>query len=308
MLLKDGSYTIFKKESELIKRCSKDEVRYIILDISTPLKGPVHTLVKPKHLSTNEVECHVDLYILYAAEDCPSSDASTFNYMLSADNVNSRYNIYPLIKQMIDFNYYKNNMDLIDSEITIENISISLEDKNIEINEEVSDKYIDKSFKDSRLITSVYNSVGESHVILKNGKWYATISIPMEFDFILFNMKSSESMYLLSYKEYLTFNSIISVTIKIFGKCEDDYDTLQYGELYETEDNYIQASDIYSILETCLYFPQYVELERMICNSRMALVIELESITRSCKLLITEKEYDVNTIKIFDIFNKLLYL
>jgi len=307
ILNKDGTYEIIKNEAK-IERSIKN-AKYIIIDISTALKGPVCTLIKPKYLSSEKVDCQIDLLLIYAATDCPASDTSTFHYSLPLDSINHRYNIYPLMKQMIDFNYYKCEFDIVDTEITIDNISVLFDGKvAIEINEDIMDEYIDKTFKQLKLITSVLELEDENHIILKNNKWYASSEIPTHFDYILYNIKGNESLYLLTEKQFNRFCLIDSVSIKMY-RC---YDDITYHksttDVFEDEDNYITTTGISNILTSCLYFPQYIELEKNIYNSKMALTISIETPIKIYNLKITEKEFNNNPIELFNIINKLLQL
>lgn len=307
IILKDNeTYEIIKNESKIKNKL--EDAKYVVVDISTPLKGPVHTIVKPKHLSDEKMDCNVDLLVLYAAVDCPASDTSSFHYPLPVDNLSHRYNIYPLISQMIDFNYYKSMFDIVDTEITIENITITFsEGTTVEINEDMLDEYVEKIFKKLKLITSVKDLELE-HIILKGNKWYKSTSIPKQFDYILYNIKGNESMYLLSEKQFNRLCLIDELSIKMYGRYEYYLDFNTNDDKFEEEDNYINAVGINDILSSCLYFPQYIELEKSIYQSRMALKISLETFVKTFNLVITEKEFNENPIQLFNIINKLLQL
>lgn len=307
-LLKDGTYTLYKKIDKVMDDLS--ELKYMIFDISTSLKGPVHTLVKPKYISNEKLDCSVDITVLYASFDCPSSDTTTIQYNLPIDKISNRYNIYPLIKQMWDFNYYKDYMDIVDTALTIVNISLKIGNNIIEINEDISENEIEKIFKSYKIITNVI-SLKEKHIILYKNKWFLSKTIPNKFDFILYNLKTNESLYLLSYNQYKRFEDIYSFSIQMFDRWHvEDYDNITYGENYDyiDPDNYIDSDNLTSILESCLYFPQYIELEKYIYHNKMGVVLNIETSVKNFSLLVSEKEFVEYPIKVFDIINKIIQM
>lgn len=306
ILNNDGSYELIKKGSKIDNRM--DNAKYVVVDISTPLKGPIHTIIKPKYFSNEKLDCKVDLLVLYAAVDCPASDTSTFHYSLLLDNLNHRYNIYPLIQQMIDFNFYKSEFAIIDTEITIINITITFDNNTIiEINEDTMDENLQEIFKKLKLLTSV-SKLDNNHIILKNNKWYASDVIPLHFDYIIYNIKESESMYLLTEKQFNRLCIIDELSITMYGRYGYYLDFNKTTDIFDAEDNYINAHGIANILRSCLYFPQYIELEKFIYHSKMVLKILVDTFIKTYNLVVTDEEFDNNPIQLFNIVNKLLQL
>lgn len=304
-LFKDKSYKIVKN-AKIINKYLND-IKYIVLDISTFMKGPTHTIVKPKYYNDGEKDVVVKMNVSYSFPDCPGDDITTFKYTLKIDSPNSRYNVYPLMNQMMAFNGFKYDSNIIDSEINIDFIELCFNDLNEEIviDEDTEEEDISKIFKELKMLTNE-STLKKKHIILDKGEWFNTNHIPKKFDYILYNISGIETLYLLSYKEFMILKNINMCTIKMFRKYRYE-NSLNYADEEVDEDNSLDSTNVNEILEMCLYFPQYIELEKIIYSNTMHLEIELETDYRKYRVYISEKEYRDNyQLSLFDIINKII--
>lgn len=307
-LYKDRTYKIIKKDKDISRKLK--DTKYIIVDIATFMKGPTHTLVKPKFYNETNDKVTLNLSVSYRSPDCPGNDISNFEYSLNADSLNTRYNIYPLMNQMMVFNDFKYEMDVIDTEINIDTIEIYFDNNKttISVNEDLEDNDISNIFKKLKMITSVI-SLGGDHIILKNGKWEETTSIPKLFDYILYNTVDSESLYLLDMMQYEILTSITKCTISMYRNFDYELFFDENDMTNPDEDNYLCSQNISQLLDICLYFPQYLELEKLIYDNAMRINIEIETKYKTYELNISEKEYRKEyQLSLFDIINKILSL
>lgn len=301
----DGTYKKINKVEKILKH--KNEIVWYLIDISTKLKGPVYTISKT--LSLDKINMiKILLTIVYNVEDCPYSDASTLHYTINIDTIEKFYSIYPLINQMMTYNMYRENFYLVSKDIIISNIEIEADNTIIEIDENDEDYMITKAFKRLNMTTSVYKLMGVKFIILDNkNHWYISKDIPDDFYKIGLHVIGTESLYLLSRKQFIRLSSIKSMTINIGYDIENDCKVYD-DESYILEDNTIDCNSIEAILSTCMFFPQMMSLERAVYDVSSEITIDIDLYNgNNYHLSITEKEAR-NPIFLFDIINKIIQI
>lgn len=306
-LMKNHNVKFYKKDKKILKDI--DEIKYLLVNISTPLKGRLYTLAKSKdvHDIKDDDICEIDMDISYANVDVPCCDSTVLKSRIPIKSINNKFCIYPLLNEMYHFNYVKNEFIYIDNCINIDFIRFKLKNINIEIdNEDVDDVEINKIFKKHNMRTYLADVTGTNHIIIDNGKWYFSKKIPKVFDYILYNLHS-ESTYLLTYDEYIRLYTIEDLIIKIWDKTiYSEYEYIQ-NDINEIDcTNYIESKGVGNILEyVFLYFPQLIEMEKTIYKSKLSLEIIIETKYKNYRLSIAEKEVSEG-LCLFDIILKLL--
>ena len=319
-LLYDGRYKIYKNFEDV----SIPKVKYLVIDNSTILKGKTYTIIDASKIKDDGIRklgfMDLSMSISYAGIDTPCCNETTLQSNISLNGFEKVYSIYPLIKQLFSFNIYKDSYLSIDNMLSIDSITIKTKDKNkylicdnLEI-DDCDDLLIKKWFNDFNLKTDVYNLLGsDNHLILKNGKWYIDKHIPQKFDYIGYNLPDIETIYLLKEKQFSRLSLIKNISIDIYDRTDysEIYGDYEYSEPHyidEDFDNRLSCSSIEEFLQSCVYFPQLIELEKLIYGKNIALGITLSTPFLNYNLHITEEETRVNGICLFKIINKLLQM
>lgn len=305
-LYQNGDYKIFKNTKKMYKK--KEDFKYVVLDSSTGLKGPLHTLVNV--VCSEEYMKNVDILIKvsYNANDCPFSDTSTIKSHYDINSIEKFYSIYPLVRQMLNFNTFKNDFEYIDNEMNVDRITMHSDNFEIELDEEVEDDVIRKAFKEIKMMTYVRRAFKSRYLILDNDTWFFSKVIPKKFDYIGIEIEDMESFYLLTEEEYKRFRAITHLRIDFDNSTI--YTDTYYHDLIETmypadNHNYMECMSLKSILETAIFLPQLLILEQYVYNSSAFLQLEIDTLHKSYHLNITDKETQ-SGICLFDIINKLL--
>lgn len=307
-LMKDNSYKIFEKDKEIKK--DNQNLKYLIVDISTKLKGPLHTLVKGNKLNLDNLEdmiMEMEVYYDTASfDDYPSSNYHSFPQKYVLDSIGRKYNLNPLILQYVNFNEYHDNF-LVANYITIGNILLD----NKIINGDSDDMNFSRTLENLNLMTHVKSLKG-NHIILANNVWHIDKKIPKKFDYILYNLEEIESLYLLSYKQYKRFCKVDQSNIELYYLWNDteEFESLIMNNKASSEglepDNYKILNGIKELLESFIYFPQFSILERAVNNTEVVLKIYITKGKDIIRLTISKEEFSTIPISLFSIYNTLL--
>lgn len=301
----DGTYKTWLGKN----KCDAD---FYLIDISTDRKGSLYTITKNIESNIVSKDISVIMDTSYSSIDVPCDDFTLLSSRFSVDTVERFYSIYPLIKQMFAFNTFCEIWGLaLDSCISIESIIIEYGDIKATINECDNDRDIEKTFKRINMNTSVSKILPDNSVlIMKDGIWeiiecddndnYPHFN---KFDYIGIPLPNTESLYLLSYKEYNIFRKKMTVQINMLYSDYEDPDR-DYDDYCA---NWISLDNMRDILYGCLFTPQLILLEQKIYDIPMFLEIVISTKYVNMKLSISENEILVpkNTC-IFEIIKRLL--
>lgn len=289
----------------------KDIDKKFLIDISTKMKGPVYTI--SDNLPTDTLSSFkIGLELIYSVEDCPYSDITNIHYQIEINSIEKFFSIYPLIQQMIVYNFYCDNFDIISKRISITRIEIESTKLGIIIEEYDDDTVIKKAFARIGMVTIVHKIMLNKFLILtKDNRWYISKEIPSSFHRIGIPIIGTESLYLLSKKQYKRLLKIVELDITMGYNEEEtgeiDYST-DYYDFSILEMNHIVCHKLESILETCLFFPQMISMEKAVYGkvSEINISVILDS-DASYTIHINEKEAE-RSIDLFNILNKLVEL
>jgi hypothetical protein len=317
-LLNDGKFKILKNKYHIYNLIY--DTKYLVMDISTALKGKTCTLIdvskKPINIFKKDMFdlLGVEIELEYGAVDTPMDSEPPIKSIILFNSIEKIFSVYPLVKQMFGLNYFKEvrlSTDYI--LLFIRSILVKSKVSDIKFNCDDLDGKVGKYFKKLNIKTDVDNTLDpDQHIILKEGMWHISKDIPNKFDYILYHIIDIETLYILTEKQYNRFLSIKYLNVYLYDNSKYDEIEDYFGINDEClEDNMIydmSCSDINSILETCVYLPQLIELERFIFNKNFHVVIELQTKYMTYKLDITEEETRKNGICLFKIINKLLQM
>ena len=306
----------FYKDGTYKEGVHKKDALFYLIDISTDRKGSLYTIARDITNSFKRDSIHVKLDISYASIDTPCDGSTIIPSIFEIDSIERFYSIYPLIKQIFSFNTFCERWSLsVDSCISIANIDIKYNKTHITLDEYVSEKDIKKSFNYLNMTTSVSDILNDDEVlIMKKGKWYIEVAYDEDhecypkfdkFDYICIPLPDTESLYLLTYKEYMLFRKRYTVQVNMLYT-SDEFSVI------DTDDycaNWVEMNNLRDILYGCLFTPQLILLEQKIYDIPMYLEIVISTGLRDLKISISEKEISVprNTC-IFFIIKRLLEL
>lgn len=292
---------------------NKKDASFYLIDISTDRKGSLYTITDNINTNIKYKDISVSLDISYSSMDCPLDDSTIVTSQFAIDSIEKHYSIYPLIKQIFQFNTFCEIWSLsIDSCLSIANITIHFNNNKISIDESDSEKSIKKAFSLLSMSTNVSDILSENEVIImKKGTWTIETVYSDEypkfhkFDYIVIPLEGTESVYVLTYKEYNLFRQNYKVQVNMLYRTDDD--SAIYSDDYCA--NWVELDRLIDVLYGCLFTPQLILLEQKIYDIPMYLEIIVSTQYRDMKISISENEIAIprNTC-IFYILKRLLEL
>lgn len=328
-LFKDGTYKKYKQSEKMLKHQSS--IKYAVLDISTGIKGPLHTMVKGKYLVRNDECVELQIRVNYSDRDCPfdCSDSSTITNTISITNLNTQYSVYPLMREYFFVNLFNDNLMHVDSAITIEEMRINLANAGEEYEiddtlfygyDDLDDANIGEIFSRFGLRTDLKSIFKDNKAIIldNDGHWYFIKSldkVPKDFKYIIPHDRDMESIYVMKAEEYWRFRSIRSLRIGLFENDiiefhRNPWETpLSEEEILMCEENETNSicsnGTIEELCDICLMFPQMILLNQVFYETTVGMIIYVETLTKNYNLKITGKEASTG-ICLYSILNNLL--
>ena len=293
-ILKDD-HTI-KKVKE-IKKTDCYNMKYALLDISTDRKGPVFTVVKSLNFDFKSDLIDILMDTSYAVYDLPYEirEDAILSSRHKISTINNYYNIYPLIKQIFAFNNFIEVNSSLDSQLFIQQIQIGYNGNVIEISEKDSDTTIKKIFKKLNMVTNTEEVLLDRFLIIYKDTWdvYSFRDynpLEMNFDKIGIMIPDTESLYLMSYKEFHLFNKLKSLEL------EFQYEIDNPNSLFEEFDDIDESISILSVssfieyLELFIFIPQLILMEKAVYNNEVNIRLSVETKKDMYSLIIDHKE------------------
>lgn len=267
-----------------------------LFDISTERKGPIFTIVKNPINKINSEIITIAMNVSYAPIDIPFCDSVMFNSCINIASIESYYNIYPLIKQMISFNSFIETYSYyITNQLVINDIMIHYGTTNIQLDEFCSDKKIKKTFKYLSMLTNVSDFMNTNKYIVfyKNGIWKVCDDVDssdksIKYIFVVIN--DTECGYLFTRKEFKIIKSIdeLNITLRYNLKTLNELESV-YDEVYSVYDMDVQFDTFDGILAALMFIPQLLLIEKHIYSDfiDLDLIINVDDLP---KLMVTDHE------------------
>lgn len=287
---------------------NKKDASFYLIDISTDRKGSIYTITDTLKTNIDREDICITLDISYSDYDSPCDACQMIRNRINIDSIEKFYSIYPLIKQIFEFNVFCERWSIsVNNIISISTIDIRYNNQHLILNDYESEKTIRKAFSHLDMVTHVSDILSENEVIImKNGIWEKKLIEDMgkgaypifdKFDYIVIPLPRTESVYVLTYKEYKLFRHVIRVNVKLLYHVDDD----SCIESDPDEMNWVEMSSLMDILYGCLFMPQLILMEQVLYELPINLEITISTRYRDIKLKIDEKEILVprNTCMIF---------
>lgn len=303
-LFKNGKYKEYKSDSKIFSHI--DDIKFVFVDIETRLKGPVYSYVAARGLEPVPFDTSISFKLSYEPVDCPCSKETTLSSSIYASSLGSNFCIYPLVTEMYQFNNFKRKYDIDDDYINIESIRIDNKGNHIEIiPDEISNRDMESIFKKTRLFTNGALISKHEIVVLKNNdEWYIDTKIPSSFKCIFYKV-TNQTFYRITNKEYLYLKLIRFFRLTIFIPEEDE--NLDFDDIDNSPYVTLYASNIFDILEICLFQPQLMSLDKALYDEKISIKIELGTDINNYVLNISSKECN-SGFCLYEILYKLLAL
>lgn len=278
-LVEDGRYEIFAREKDMIEK--RSSFKYLVMDISTGIKGPLHTIVRSKDIHSLPESVDVELSIDIDRKDSP------INQVGSSKNhypINSYSMLYAIIANIYQYDCYNAfiaeeayEMDIGDV-LMIGDIRIKY---NINHDESLHFHYyydVECDFYDQfikslnlQLYTSKAFEDDEYIEFDKNGMWFTTDKISNNAKYVGVYIAGTKSFYIISKKLFDRLDSVENAELSL-GYTE--YDNLGNAELCQLATFAIMGGrDL--ILPYLLFIPQYVLLYSYYLNGGMYGVLNI---------------------------------
>ena len=296
-----------------IKESDTTDVSFVLFDISTDRKGPLYTMVKDINFNYIKEHIHIVMDVSYAPIDLPFDDSILIPSSFDITSLNTHYNVYPLIKQIFAFNTFRETESTIDNQILIQDMEIHYGDSILKISERDSEKTIKKIFKKMKMLTCTEHVLEDRFLLMKNGIWdiysYSEYEpLDMKFDKIGIMVPYTESLYLMTYKEYELFQSFDSIDLELKYNISSSEHVAMFDEFYDEEYvSIISINDIDTLLQVCMFIPQMILMEQLIYNNEMSLKIVVDRGDDMYSLIIDQDEIkDSRNTCLYYIIKKLL--
>lgn len=292
---------------------NKNKMMYFkLVDISTIKKGPVYTITKSEsQFDKNMGEFNLFIDVSYGALDVPIDLDSSFVTIIDVKDESSKYSIYPLIYQMAACDYYIEEQLPFsrDTVLKIIDITIINGDFRLSLNETKSEKKIMKVFKNLDMLTSVNTILDDNQIIIlnKDGTWeFDKLDLQDKTQFytekkkkIIIPVRYSETVYVLDSKLMHKM-----VQIENLDVC---YIYRQENEEYENYKNIYNGSNINEILETCLFLPQIISIEKLLYKLDVTIEIIITINGKDITVRLDENETNCEeNLCFFDIIKRIL--
>lgn len=328
-LLKNGKFKFYKKEKDLLR--DSIDMKYILVDNSTELKGPIYSIVKAEEIISKDDIVSVEIHFFYTDLDSPIHDTKILSNTIEIKSIDNRYSIEPLINLIHQIDLFKDEL-YYGPCIDIDVVLLHFKDGTTLDITGTSESKLNKRFRKYNMLTyadsvlDIWDQHHRKHIIFKNDEWYISDEIPNKFDYIGLSLYGSKVIYFMSYKKFKRLSTIkyMRVGIKdtaflevpietpeiILGDINSDITIDATGadsDYYDNEEtNFFSCKNFIDALSACLYYPQFMLIEKFIYNSVHQLTIDVDLINGfkySLSITADETKYG---ICLFDILNKLL--
>ena len=285
---------------------------FTAIDISTPAKGPLFTIVKGDgkllRKDLNFCKIRMDYYI----KDAPIDERLSFDTYADFSYTDP-HELYPLILQIMNMNEFLENQGEDDHRIYLDQIYIDAKSNKEVLKDEFSDKKLRKVIEKYGIITDVSSVVGDkSFILLSQRNKYLSYTLLDELppftsfgDTIMGCFPEIETCIMIRNHVYNDLVSLNGITITVTNE-----NKIEIVDRTNLADGIIEKRNFHSkrvyhaitidqIFKLFIYVPQITRIERVLYNVDTTIEITLERMGKMVTLKIMKDEYHVN----FDLFN-----
>lgn len=263
-LNENGTYKIYQREDDMLS--NRSEFKYLVMDISTGIKGPLHTIVKSKSMPNLPDSIDTEITIDIDRQDSP------INHVGSSKNhypVKSYSTLYAIVANIYQYDRYnafvsEESYELgIGDTIMIGDIRIkynfnSEESLSFHYYYDISCDFYEQFIRNLNLQLSTTKVFGDDNYIEfdKDGHWYTTDKISDRAKYVGVYLDGTKSFYILS-KKFFDRIDIVNGGELSLGYTE--YDNFGNPDLVQLCTFAIMGGRDF-ILPYLLFIPQYVLL------------------------------------------------
>lgn len=263
-LNENGTYKVFQREGDMIE--NRSGYKYLIMDISTGIKGPLHTIVKSKDIHSLPESIDTEITIDIDRMDSP------IDHVGSSKNhypIRSYSTLYAIIANIYQYDRYNSFISEESYEMGIGD-TIMIGDIKLKYNisyeesiqfhyyYDVSCDFYEQFIRRMNLQLCTTKVFGDAEYIEfdKNGSWYSTDKISDEAKYVGVYIDGTKSFYIISKK---LFDRIDNVENGELSLGYTEYDDLGSPDLVQLCTFAIMGGRDF-IFPYLLFIPQYVLL------------------------------------------------
>lgn len=318
-----GLYNVYQSERKMLSDSKEKDL--LVFDISSQLKGPLHTMVP--FLYTKEIPARIGLEVTMKTGlyELPFWDEYRMTSDIDITNYSELYSVASLIYQYEGFNYFMESIfnseepySLLDS-IYFNDIVVRYYKRyKDQINKfhyfyDVPCSFATKFLNSNGIKLSVNDIFGNKFLIMYSDKTYSLERyIPKKYAYIGLPIISAESFYIFTRSEFERFKNLI-LTVRIYDQKDND-EAPDIGMICTTQKI---EYDLSTFCQTLLYIPQFISAlckviemnpNSSIHPSSIIIVIDLECCHNSLRITISYEELKRDGLCLFKIIDKITKL
>ena len=304
-LEESGKYVMYTREKDMI--LDRQKYKYLVMDISTGIKGPLHTIVKSKDIHSLPDSIDTEITIDLDRKDSPIDHVGVSKNHYPVKSYSTLYAIIANIYQYDKYNAFiaEESYEMgIGDTITIGDIKIRY---NISSEEsiyfhyyyDVSCDFYERFIKQLNLRLYTTKVFGDCSYIEfdKNGYWYTTDKISNNTKYVGMYIHGTKSFYILSKKLFERIEMVDGGELSL-GHVE--YDNLGNADLVQLCTFAIMGGRDF-ILPYLLFIPQYVLLYGYYLNGGLYGLLNVTSNGKDYEIECTDYEMSKYGFSLFKI-------
>lgn len=288
------------------------------INISTPSKGPIYTLVKGDGKLINKELTFGKVRMNYYISETPIDEEISFETYADFSS-SDPHGFYPLIMQIMHINEFLENQSEDDHRIYLDQVYFNSRARNEILSGEFSDKKLRKMIESFGIMTDMSSIVGKNSFIhiettAKFSKYTITNELPQYLRFgdqVMLCFPEIETGFLIHCKLYEDLLSLNEVTISVvfYDKMkrvhkENLIEEIGVGRNVHSYRCY-HAITLDQIIRLFIYVPQMIRIERILYDVDTTIEVILEKMGKTASLTIKKEEYNTD-LSLFHIVQSML--
>jgi len=271
LLNKDGT---FKVSNNIDKLQNKSNVEYVMFDNSTALKKDVFSIVKYNKIDFSSKKIYLDYDLQFCDVDMIFTDYDRLKTHLKITKLDQKYNIYPLICQLMTFTAF--GYECLDTlfHSYLENVDIRIGDNIYSFDCDTDDIEINKLFNILKLRTHMSKIFDHDEVIIFDKKEWSKVrkrEIPNKFDQIGLPIDGCENIIVMPRYDYKLLKKVdkINISIDFF----DNERNMQEDDI--SFSYYLSISHFNGLLQLFIFVPQLIEVCKAVYKRRVTVTMQI---------------------------------
>lgn len=293
----NGRYDVFKTETQMMEK--RSQYKYLVMDISTGIKGPLHTIVRTRDIRTLPESIDVELTIDIDRKDTPIAHVGNSSNHFPILSYSTLYAIIANIYQYDSYNAFiaeeSYEMDIGDTlmigDVTIHYNVNSDESLRFHYYYDVECDFYERFIKSLKLELVTTKIFGDNQYIEfdKNGYWFGTEKISDDAKYVGIYIYGTKSFYIVTKKIFDRLDKVVCAELSLG---HTNYDRLGNTDIEQLCTFAIMGGRDY-ILPYLLFIPQYVLLYANYLNGGLYGVLSI-TIDSGQELQIECSDYELS--------------